>query len=250
MQMVNTVPILTAAQGLRQPWKATRSKRRNAWILTLSWARIQMSLFLLLQFFPRAEQERLKPRVSFSSPKGRRELMSYSQRFNRLGRFLGQAQALAEEQAKNFRWGTLVRYRSMVSSKTRHRPRVILTLSAPHVDVDTQESVVVLQDHADKSQYASRAACFCADTGPGANADTSSLPVVRPISKAPYLMAPLELERVEGSCKSCWSEVLSDPVYRHGVQPVLFVKKKDGAKHFSKTDLRSVTIIRVKRDTG
>ncbi|GJS79408.1 putative reverse transcriptase domain-containing protein [Tanacetum coccineum] len=32
-----------------------------------------------------------------------------------------------------------------VPSKTRHSPRVILTLSAPHVDVDTQESVVVLQ---------------------------------------------------------------------------------------------------------
>ncbi|GJR48502.1 putative reverse transcriptase domain, aspartic peptidase domain protein [Tanacetum coccineum] len=41
----------------------------------------------------------------------------------------------------------------LVPSKTRHRPRVILTLSAPHVDVDTQESVVMRQDGYQRSMH-------------------------------------------------------------------------------------------------
>ncbi|GJU97567.1 retrotransposon protein, putative, ty3-gypsy subclass [Tanacetum coccineum] len=36
---------------------------------------------------------------------------------------------------------------TLVPSKTRHHPRVILTLSAPHVDVEPRESVVVMLRH-------------------------------------------------------------------------------------------------------
>ncbi|GJZ13545.1 zinc finger, CCHC-type, retrotransposon gag domain protein [Tanacetum coccineum] len=65
-------------------WKAYKqAKGGDAWVLTLTWAAFKELFFL--QFFPRAEQERLK-----------REYHSISR---------GRAAGTAEEQAKNFRWG-------------------------------------------------------------------------------------------------------------------------------------------------
>ncbi|GJY51617.1 retrotransposon protein, putative, ty3-gypsy subclass [Tanacetum coccineum] len=153
------------------------------------------------QFFPRAEQERLKREYHSIRQRASENSTEYMQRFLRLAGFLGQAAGTAEEQAKNFRWGLhksildhvmciqftdvaqvadaarnleILRDRDDYDSRTSGqeefwcwtRPkeqgsaippiyprvpsspgyplRVILTLFAPHVDVDTQESVVVL----------------------------------------------------------------------------------------------------------
>ncbi|GKA04173.1 zinc finger, CCHC-type, retrotransposon gag domain protein [Tanacetum coccineum] len=58
-----------------------------------------------LQFFPRAEQERLKREYHSIRQRASENSTEYMQRFLRLAGFLGQAAGTAEEQAKNFRWG-------------------------------------------------------------------------------------------------------------------------------------------------
>ncbi|GJR59401.1 hypothetical protein Tco_1501563 [Tanacetum coccineum] len=75
----------------------SRPKEEMRGVLTLTWAAFKELFFL--QFFPRAEQERLKRK--YHSIHQRAE---YMQRFLRLAGFLGQAAGTAEEQAKNFRW--------------------------------------------------------------------------------------------------------------------------------------------------
>ncbi|GJU04375.1 putative reverse transcriptase domain-containing protein [Tanacetum coccineum] len=57
------------------------------------------------QFFPRAEQERLKREYHSIRQRASENSTEYMQRFLRLAGFLGQAAGTAEEQAKNFRWG-------------------------------------------------------------------------------------------------------------------------------------------------
>ncbi|GJX66809.1 putative reverse transcriptase domain-containing protein [Tanacetum coccineum] len=193
-------------------WKAYKqAKGGDAWVLTLTWAAFKELFFL--QFFPRAEQERLKREYHSIRQRASENSTEYMQRFLRLAGFLGQAAGTAEEQAKNFRWGlhksildhvmciqftdvaqvadaarnleilrdrddydrsersdkrvvvettssnntttTLVTTIRNSGAGTRTKGtevpsspgyplRVILTLFATHVDVDTQESVVVL----------------------------------------------------------------------------------------------------------
>ncbi|GJV61661.1 zinc finger, CCHC-type, retrotransposon gag domain protein [Tanacetum coccineum] len=62
-----------------------------------------------LQFFPRAEQERLKREYHSIRQRASENSTEYMQRFLRLASFLGQAAGTAEEQAKNFHWGMRVR---------------------------------------------------------------------------------------------------------------------------------------------
>nr|GFC50899.1 zinc finger, CCHC-type, retrotransposon Gag domain protein [Tanacetum cinerariifolium] len=61
----------------------------------MTWAEFKELFFL--QFFPRAEQERLKREYHSST--------EFMQRFLRLAGFLRAAAGTAEEQAKNFQWG-------------------------------------------------------------------------------------------------------------------------------------------------
>ncbi|GJZ46451.1 putative nucleotidyltransferase, ribonuclease H [Tanacetum coccineum] len=85
-------------------WKAYKqAKGGDAWIITLSWADFKELFFL--QFFPRAEQERLKREYHSIRQRAGENSNEYMQRFLRLAGFLGQAAGTAEEQAKNFRWG-------------------------------------------------------------------------------------------------------------------------------------------------
>ncbi|GJR50761.1 putative nucleotidyltransferase, ribonuclease H [Tanacetum coccineum] len=76
---------------------------RDAWVLTLTWAAFKELFFL--QFFPRAEQERLKREYHSIRQRASENSTEYMQRFLRLAGFLGQAAGTAEEQAKNFCWG-------------------------------------------------------------------------------------------------------------------------------------------------
>ncbi|GJU39626.1 putative reverse transcriptase domain-containing protein [Tanacetum coccineum] len=85
-------------------WKAYKqAKGGDAWILTLSWANFKELFFL--QFFPRAEQERLKREYHSLRQRAGESSNEFMQRFVRIAGFLGQAAGTAEEQAKNFRWG-------------------------------------------------------------------------------------------------------------------------------------------------
>ncbi|GJS40601.1 putative reverse transcriptase domain-containing protein [Tanacetum coccineum] len=85
-------------------WKAYKqAKGGDAWVLTLTWAAFKELFFL--QFFPRAEQEHLKREYHSIRQKASENSTEYMQRFLRLAGFLGQAAGIAEEQAKNFRWG-------------------------------------------------------------------------------------------------------------------------------------------------
>ncbi|GJX61277.1 putative reverse transcriptase domain-containing protein [Tanacetum coccineum] len=85
-------------------WKAYKqAKGGDAWVNTLTWAAFKELFFL--QFFPRAEQERLKREYHSIRQRANENSTEYMQRFLRLAGFLGQAAGTAEEQAKNYRWG-------------------------------------------------------------------------------------------------------------------------------------------------
>ncbi|GJZ42434.1 zinc finger, CCHC-type, retrotransposon gag domain protein, partial [Tanacetum coccineum] len=85
-------------------WKAYKqAKGGDVWVLTLTWAAFKELFFL--QFFPRAEQERLKREYHSIRQRASENSTEYMQRFLRLAGFLGHAAGTAEEQAKNFRWG-------------------------------------------------------------------------------------------------------------------------------------------------
>ncbi|GJU71083.1 putative nucleotidyltransferase, ribonuclease H [Tanacetum coccineum] len=71
-------------------WKAYKqAKGGDAWVLTLTWAAFKELFFL--QFFPRAEQERLKREYHSIRQRASENSTEYMQRFLRLAGFLGQA---------------------------------------------------------------------------------------------------------------------------------------------------------------
>nr|GFD01863.1 zinc finger, CCHC-type, retrotransposon Gag domain protein [Tanacetum cinerariifolium] len=67
------------------------------------WAEFKELFFL--QFFPRAEQERLKREYHFIRQTDTETSMEFMQRFLLIAGFLGATAGTAEEQAKNFQWG-------------------------------------------------------------------------------------------------------------------------------------------------
>nr|GEU89459.1 zinc finger, CCHC-type, retrotransposon Gag domain protein [Tanacetum cinerariifolium] len=85
-------------------WKAYKeAKGGDAWLVTVTWADFKKLFFL--QFFPRAEQERLKKEYHFIRQTSTETSTEFMQRFLRLAGFLGAAAGTEEEQAKNFQWG-------------------------------------------------------------------------------------------------------------------------------------------------
>nr|GFC44406.1 hypothetical protein [Tanacetum cinerariifolium] len=75
-----------------------------AWWKTYKQAKDFKKLFFL-QFFPQAEQERLKREYHFIHQMNTETSTEFMQRFFRLAGFLGAAAGTEEEQAKNFQWG-------------------------------------------------------------------------------------------------------------------------------------------------
>nr|GFD51030.1 zinc finger, CCHC-type, retrotransposon Gag domain protein [Tanacetum cinerariifolium] len=67
---------------------------------TVTWADFKKLFFL--QFFPRAEQERLKREYHSIRQTSSETSTKFMQRFLRLARFLGAAAGNEEDQAKNF----------------------------------------------------------------------------------------------------------------------------------------------------
>nr|GFC69836.1 zinc finger, CCHC-type, retrotransposon Gag domain protein [Tanacetum cinerariifolium] len=85
-------------------WKAYKqAKGGDAWLVMVTWADFKKLFFL--QFFPRAEQERLKRKYHSIRQTSTETSTEFMQRFLRLAGFLGSAAGTEEEQAKNFQWG-------------------------------------------------------------------------------------------------------------------------------------------------
>nr|GFB77015.1 hypothetical protein [Tanacetum cinerariifolium] len=85
-------------------WQAYKqAKGGDAWLVTVTWADFKKLFFL--QFFPRAEQERLKREYHSIRQTSTETSTEFMQRFLRLDGFLGAAAGTEEEQAKNFQWG-------------------------------------------------------------------------------------------------------------------------------------------------
>nr|GEV22217.1 zinc finger, CCHC-type, retrotransposon Gag domain protein [Tanacetum cinerariifolium] len=85
-------------------WKAYKqAKGGDAWLVTVTWADFKKLFFL--QFFPRAEQERLKREYHSIRQTSTETSTEFMQHFLRLAGFLGAAAGTEEEQAKNFQWG-------------------------------------------------------------------------------------------------------------------------------------------------
>nr|GFC91436.1 zinc finger, CCHC-type, retrotransposon Gag domain protein [Tanacetum cinerariifolium] len=83
-------------------WKAYK-QACDAWLVTVTWADFKKLFFL--QFFPRAEQERLKREYYSIRQTSSETSTEFMQHFLRLAGFLGAAAGTEEEQAKNFQWG-------------------------------------------------------------------------------------------------------------------------------------------------
>nr|GFA93101.1 zinc finger, CCHC-type, retrotransposon Gag domain protein [Tanacetum cinerariifolium] len=79
-----------------------QAKGGDAWLVTMTWA--DFKKLFSLQFFPRAEQERLKREYHSIRQKNTETSTEFMQRFLRLAGFLGAAAGTEEEQAKNFQW--------------------------------------------------------------------------------------------------------------------------------------------------
>nr|GFC67006.1 zinc finger, CCHC-type, retrotransposon Gag domain protein [Tanacetum cinerariifolium] len=85
-------------------WKAYKqAKGGEAWLITVTWADFKKLFFL--QFFPRAEQERLKREYHSIHQMNTETNTKLMQRLLRLAGFLGAVAGTEEEQAKNFQWG-------------------------------------------------------------------------------------------------------------------------------------------------
>nr|GFA86580.1 zinc finger, CCHC-type, retrotransposon Gag domain protein [Tanacetum cinerariifolium] len=85
-------------------WKAYKqAKGGDAWLVTVTWADFKKLFFL--QFFPRAEQERLKREYHSIRQTNTETSTEFMQHFLRLTGFHGAAAGTEEEQAKNFQWG-------------------------------------------------------------------------------------------------------------------------------------------------
>nr|GFB88207.1 zinc finger, CCHC-type, retrotransposon Gag domain protein [Tanacetum cinerariifolium] len=85
-------------------WKAYKqAKGGDAWLVTVTWADFKKLFFL--QFFPRAEQERLKREYHSIRQTSTETSTEFMQRFLRLAGFLEATAGTEEEQAKNFQWG-------------------------------------------------------------------------------------------------------------------------------------------------
>nr|GFA90935.1 zinc finger, CCHC-type, retrotransposon Gag domain protein [Tanacetum cinerariifolium] len=85
-------------------WKAYKqAKGGDAWLINVTWADFKKLFFL--QFFPRAELERLKREYHSIRQMNTETSTEFMQRFLQLAGFLGAATGTEEEQAKNFQWG-------------------------------------------------------------------------------------------------------------------------------------------------
>nr|GFC29025.1 zinc finger, CCHC-type, retrotransposon Gag domain protein [Tanacetum cinerariifolium] len=75
----------------------------DAWLITVTWAEFKKLFFL--QFFPRADQERLKREYHSIRQTNTETSIEFMHRFLQLAGFLGAAAGTEEELGKNFQRG-------------------------------------------------------------------------------------------------------------------------------------------------
>nr|GFB75974.1 zinc finger, CCHC-type, retrotransposon Gag domain protein [Tanacetum cinerariifolium] len=92
----------------------------------MTWAKFKKLFFL--QFFPRAEQERLKREYHSIRQTNTETSTEFMQRFLRLAGFLGADAGTEEEQAKNFQWG-LRRLPMLLATMRSSMRGMMMTLS-------------------------------------------------------------------------------------------------------------------------
>nr|GFC06146.1 zinc finger, CCHC-type, retrotransposon Gag domain protein [Tanacetum cinerariifolium] len=124
------------------------AKGGDAWLITVTWAEFKKLFFL--QFFPRAEQERLKREYHSIRQTNTETSTEFMQRFLRLAGFLGAAAGTEEEQAKNFQWPMLLvtmrssmRGMMMTLSDQTSGRRVVIDISRPRNRVVTGTTAII-----------------------------------------------------------------------------------------------------------
>nr|GFB79715.1 zinc finger, CCHC-type, retrotransposon Gag domain protein [Tanacetum cinerariifolium] len=131
-------------------WKAYKqAKGGDVGLITVTWAKFKELFFL--QFFPQAEQERLKREYHSICQTDTETSTEFMQRFLRLAGFLEAAAGTAEEQAKNFQLPKLLAtmrssMRGMtmaLGDQTRGR-RVLIGISRPLNRVLTGTTVIIM----------------------------------------------------------------------------------------------------------
>ncbi|GJW93470.1 retrotransposon protein, putative, ty3-gypsy subclass [Tanacetum coccineum] len=230
----------------------TPAKGGDAWVLTLTWAAFKELFFL--QFFPRAEQERLK-----------REYLPYAK-----------AAGTAEEQAKNFRWGL---HKSILD----HVMCIQFTDVAQVADAARNLEILHDRDDYDRSERSDKRefGVVRPKEQRSQSIQAVSLHLLRiqaailsrlfsnfrtyfrknfrntsfrdvefnielishgaePISKAPYRMAPIELKELKDQLQELLERGFIRPSVSPWGAPVLFVKKKDDVKEEHEEHLRTV----------
>nr|GFB25940.1 hypothetical protein [Tanacetum cinerariifolium] len=193
-------------------WKAYKqAKGGDAWLITVTWADFKKLFFL--QFFPRAEQQRLKREYHSICQTNTETSMEFMQRFLRLAGFLGVAAGIEEEQAKNFQWGlrrsTLNHLICMSYTDVAQVANDARNYEILHErDDDDTERPDKRQKSGDRHQPTSQQSSH---RNHGHNNDRHGsdrrvrevefnielIPGAEPISKAPYRMALIELKELK-----------------------------------------------------
>ncbi|GKD93226.1 zinc finger, CCHC-type, retrotransposon gag domain protein [Tanacetum coccineum] len=237
-------------------WKAYKqAKGGDAWVLTLTWAAFKELFFL--QFFPRAEQERLKREYHSIRQRASENSTEYMQRFLRLAGFLGQFTDVDQvtDATRNLEilrdWDD---YDTSERSDKRHK-------SGDRYQSATQQNNYRGHDQKNDRQGSDRQGGggnyrnnnnnnYSRDNNRnfGAGRDQRNreelpgippirdvefnielIPGAEPISKAPYRMAPIELKELKDQLQELLERGFIRPSVSPWGAPVLFVKKKDGS---------------------
>ncbi|GJT49943.1 putative nucleotidyltransferase, ribonuclease H [Tanacetum coccineum] len=200
-----------------------QAKGGDVWVLTLTWAAFKELFFL--QFFPRAEQERLK-----------REQLETADS--------------AEEQAKNIRGvfkvnprpcmcndslttlliadcGTQLRDPFVTGDDYDRSERSDKRNSGADADKEQESAIPPDQTNSGSQQpgYPSEGIPPIRDV----EFNIELIPGAEPISKAPYRMAPIELKELKDQLQELLERGFIRPSVSPWGAPVLFVKKKDGS---------------------
>nr|GFC07536.1 hypothetical protein [Tanacetum cinerariifolium] len=125
-------------------WKAYKhAKGGDVWLITVTWAVFKELFFL--QFFPRAEQERLKREYHSIRQTDTETSTEFMQRFLRLAGFLGAAAGTTEEQVANAARNYEILYeRDDDDAERPDKRRVVIGINRPLNRVVTGTTVTVM----------------------------------------------------------------------------------------------------------
>ncbi|GJQ88872.1 zinc finger, CCHC-type, retrotransposon gag domain protein [Tanacetum coccineum] len=199
-------------------WKAYKqAKGGDAWILTLSWADFKELFFL--QFFPRAEQERLKREYHSLRQRAGESSNELWRRMDSHGSGKAGGSGILPNFGLDVDTGTgsaaPTSYQLWFPAKQgHHRGWYLLrdckkntwASSSGYADQEERRIRRVFALTQDQAAYRYRSRAI--------------------LQWLPYRMAPIELKELKDHCMELLERGFIAQVYRHGVHPVLFVKKR------------------------